>query len=73
MHLNPVEYAIYLFGGVRKLALSLGKHPSTISKWRRHNLGHIPSLVLPDVLREAKKKKFDLTPEDLIFGRKIKK
>lgn len=69
--LNPVEYAIKQFGGVRALARALGKDPSTISKWRKPKGGvyYIPSKFYVHILRKAKKLNLDVTLEDLVHGR----
>lgn len=69
--LNPVEYAIKEFGGVRSLARALGIEPSIISKWRKPRSGsyYIPSKYLIHIIRKAKKLELDVTLEDLVHGR----
>jgi hypothetical protein len=70
--LNPVEYTIQQFGGVRALARALGKDASIVSKWRKPRGGvyYIPSKFYVQILRKAKKLNLDITLEDLVFGRK---
>lgn len=69
--LNPVEYTIKQFGGVRALARALGIDPSTISKWRKPRGGvyYIPSKFFGHIMRRAQKQKLDITIEDLVHGR----
>lgn len=69
--LNPVEYVIKQFGGVRACAKALGKDPSTISKWRKKRCGsyYIPSKMYSHILRKAEKLDLDITLEDLVHGR----
>jgi len=35
MELNPAEYVIYKFGGVRATARAIGCYPSVVSRWRK--------------------------------------
>lgn len=69
MTLNPVEFVIKTFGGVRPLSRSIPRSPGTISLWRKSGL--IPKKVQRDILMAARRRRLDLTPEDLILGRKI--
>jgi DNA-binding transcriptional regulator YdaS (Cro superfamily) len=34
-HTTPVELAIDMFGGVRKLARALGRDPAAVSRWQK--------------------------------------
>lgn len=77
--MNPAEYVIKLFGGVRPLARIIGKSPSAISCWRKNRSnnkskakGNIPSSVHIKILNEAKKRGLDVNANDLVFGREVK-
>jgi hypothetical protein len=75
--MNPVEYVIHQFGGVRKLARSIDRSPSSVSIWRtglrrNTNDGNIPSRAMADIMKAAKKLGLDITERDLIYGRTIK-
>lgn len=72
---TPAAWAIEQFGGVRALASVVGRNPGTISRWTNPDTeagrkGIIPGPSLATILTAAKKKKLDITAEDLIFGRK---
>lgn len=69
--LNPAEYVIHIFGGVRATARALNKTPSTISKWQRQNNGIIPSSNLQTIIDKAKELNLDITPDDLVYGRAV--
>jgi hypothetical protein len=69
-HLNPVEYVIFAFKGVRATARYLGKDPAAISKWRK--LGTVPVRAQIPILDKAKELGLDITPADLIYGRGLK-
>lgn len=76
--LNPAEYVIQVFGGVRKLARAIGRSPSSVCKWRKPRAedgcaGHIPSVAQRIILEIAKAKDLDITPNDLAYGRKVKR
>ena len=79
MKMSPAEYVIALFGGVRPLSRIINKSPSAISMWRKNRRIHsngkgcIPSSSHLVILKEAKKYKLDITPDDLIYGRKVVK
>lgn len=78
MHLNPAQYVIYIFNGVRATARAVGRSPSSVSKWQkpRDNRGcggGIPSAVQLVILEQAKKLNLDITPKDLLFGRNVPK
>lgn len=77
MKLNPVEYLIKVFGGVRPASRAIGRSPSAISKWQTYenkdgSRGLIPSGLHKKILAEAKDKGLDITADDLINGRNIK-
>jgi hypothetical protein len=77
MHLNPAQYVVKVFGGVRKTAREIGRSPSSVSKWNKPVAakglgGEIPRLSQRAVLHVAKIKKLDITAEDIIFGRDVK-
>ena len=76
--MSPAEYVIYVFGGVRKTARAIGRSPTTVSKWPKPNNkkgsdGRVPGTAQAIVLEIAKKMKLDIKPEDLLYGRKVKK
>jgi len=69
MHLNPTEYFIHTFGGLRPAAMSINRTPSAVCQWRRH--GMIPTAAMREIMLAAKAKGLDVTANDLVFGRKI--
>lgn len=69
MKMNPAKYVIYMFGGVRKTARALHRDPTGVSRWQR--TGNVPVLAQRKILDIAGKSGLDITPIDLIFGRKI--
>ena len=76
MHLNPAEYVVHCFGGVRKAGKALGRTASAVSKWNRSdkNLGcggRIPSRMQDVILQVAKIQGLDITAEDLVLGREV--
>lgn len=76
--MNPAEYCIKIFGGVRATARALKRSPSTVSKWRKSRKdggtgGQIPTMVQPKVLKIAAERKLPITANDLIYGRVVKK
>jgi hypothetical protein len=78
MYLSPAKYVIHVFGGVRPTARAIGRDPSTVCKWplpraQKGCDGKIPGGVFRTILKEAKKRKLDITANDLIFGRNIKR
>lgn len=77
MHLNPAEYVVYVFKGVRKAGLALGRSAAAVSKWNKSKKnkgsgGRIPSVAQLSILKVAKKRGLDITPEDLVIGREVK-
>lgn len=76
MKTTPAEYVIMVFKGVRSLGRALKCNPSAISRWKRSREdggceGNIPSGAQRKILELARKNKLDITPNDLMFGRKI--
>jgi len=73
---SPAEWVIRCFGGVRATARALGRSPGTVVKWRqpkeqRGTGGEVPRGVQRIILELARTKKLDITPNDLMFGRKV--
>lgn len=66
-HTTPVDLAITLFGGVRKLARTLGRDPAAISRWRKS--GVVPTSAQRKILELAWEKGIDISAHDIIFGR----
>lgn len=76
--MNPAEYVIHVFDGVRATARAIGRSPSSVSKWQKPRAergcnGQIPSAAQLLILKKAKELALDVTPDDLIYGRKISK
>lgn len=72
--LNPAEYVIKTFGGVRATARAIGRDKSSVSVWRASKAkkgtgGLIPHKAQALILKVAREKNLDITPEDLILGR----
>lgn len=77
MQTTPTEYVIMVFKGVRSLGRALKCNPSTISRWKKSVEeggcgGNIPSGAQRKILELARKNKLDITPNDLMLGRKIR-
>lgn len=78
LRLNPAEYVIHMFDGVRPLARAIKKSPSTVCLWRKVRTknggqkGRIPSSSHVPILNEARSRGLDITPDDLIYGRELK-
>lgn len=68
-HITPVELAIDMFGGVRKLAKSIGRDPAAVSRWRKGGL--IPTQVQRKLLAAAAAREINITAHDIVFGREI--
>lgn len=66
MYLDPVEYVIAQFKGVRRLARVLDIDPSAISKWRKR--GVIPSRHRRLILAYAARHKINITSHNLDYG-----
>lgn len=73
VYLTPSKLVILLFGGVRPLARLLNKTQSSVSKWQNSDAGDVPGKCHRQILELAKKRGVELTPEDLVYGRVIKK
>jgi hypothetical protein len=77
MYYNPAQYVIFIFGGVRAAARALGRHPGAICNWKKARDrggcgGDVPGPAQKIILTAAKEKGLDITPNDLIFGRRTK-
>ena len=68
--LSPAEYVIHIFGGTRKVARILNLTYAAIWNWKKND-GIVPGKVQRLLLDAAHKDHLDLTPNDLIYGRKI--
>lgn len=66
-HITPVELAINMFGGVRKLAKCIGRDPAAVSRWRRSGL--VPTQVQRKLLAAAAAREINITAHDIVFGR----
>jgi|2_EtaG_2_1085320.scaffolds.fasta_scaffold246290_2 hypothetical protein len=71
MKLNPAEYVILSFGGVRATARAIGYVPESISKWRYQGRGRVPTSVQELILDIANERNLDITAMDLIKGRNV--
>jgi hypothetical protein len=70
--LTPAQYIVLVFGGVRKASREIGRSPSRVSAWlKRH--GRIPSAAQLRILEIAKSRGLDITPKDLICGRRVER
>ena len=73
---SPAQYVIHIFGGVRATARAISRTPGAIGFWKRDRNkggfgGDIPGSMHKKILVIAKQSGLDLTPDDLIYGRKI--
>ncbi len=68
-HTTPVELAIDMFGGVRKLARALGRDPAAVSRWQKS--GVVPTSVQRRLLELAWERGIDISAHDMIFGREV--
>lgn len=66
-HITPVELAISMFGGVRKLAKCIGRDPAAVSRWRKSGL--VPTQVQRKLLAAAAARDIGITAHDIVFGR----
>jgi hypothetical protein len=76
MHLSPAKYVVLLFGSISATARALGRDRTAVSKWlidtdHRGTGGKIPQPLHEAVLFTARQMGFDLTPQDLIYGREM--
>lgn len=70
MHMTPAQYVIHVFKGVRATARAVGRTPSSVSKWQK---ARIPSGAHRRILDIAKEQDLDIQPQDLIYGRTVKR
>jgi hypothetical protein len=68
-HTSPVELAIDMFGGVRKLARALNRDPAAVSRWQK--TGIVPTSVQRRLLELAWERGIDITAHDIVFGREV--
>ncbi len=68
-HTTPVELAIDMFGGVRKLARALGRDPPAVSRWQKS--GVVPTSVQRRLLELAWERGINITAHDIVFGREV--
>lgn len=68
-HITPVDLAIDMFGGVRKLAKCIGRDPAAVSRWRKSGL--VPTQVQRKVLDAATERDINITAHDIVYGREI--
>jgi hypothetical protein len=68
-HISPVDLAIDMFGGVRKLAKAISRDPAAVSRWRKSGL--VPTQVQRKVLAAATERDINITAHDIVFGREI--
>jgi hypothetical protein len=64
---TPVDLAINLFGGVRKLARVINRDPAAVSRWRKS--GIVPTSVQRRILESAWERGIEISAHDMIFGR----
>lgn len=62
---SPAAHVIGLLG-VRPLAAALGLDPAAVIRWRERNAGRIPSRHMSGILALARRRKIELTADDLI-------
>jgi len=78
MHLKPSEYLVLLAGGIRPLARLLNRAPSSVYNWtvrtrKSGESGNIPQQLHKEILKLAKEKSWDITTDDLLYGKTLKK
>jgi hypothetical protein len=78
MKLNPAEYAILVFGGIRNMSRIIGRSPAAICRWKDPRSkkgcgGRVPTAAQHIILQLAKQFKLPITPADLIYGRTVKR
>lgn len=67
MRLNPAEYVLLHFDGVRDAARKLNYSPSAVSRWRK--TGQIPIKARKKILAYTKKRDIKtITPYELELG-----
>lgn len=76
VHLNPAQYVLFIFGGLRRTARLLELNHSSILRWSRPKErngtgGIIPSWHRHLILTLAQQWDLDITSHDLDFGREL--
>lgn len=74
-HYTPAAWCILQFQGVRPLARAIGRDPSTVQRWplpaaAKGRDGRVPDDYHVTILEQAKARELDITPDDLIHGRR---
>lgn len=64
--LNPAQYVIQRFGGVRPLARLLGISGAAVCQWQ--NSGKIPAKHHEKIIGLAKQQRIQVHPKHLILG-----
>ena len=67
--ITPVDLAIDMFGGVRKLAKAIGRDPAAVSRWKKSGL--VPTSVQRKILDAAAERSILITANDIIYGREL--
>ncbi len=78
MMLSPAEYVIHVFGSGQAVANVVGKTRQAVYLWKRPRKlggcdGKVPTRSIEKILKAAKLRGLDLTAEDLIRGRNVRK
>lgn len=70
---NPADWVIQQFGGVRATARALNLSPSSVSRWRTNTKspGEIPREQQKPILAVAAQDGLDILASDLIMGRVV--
>lgn len=75
-HLNPAQYVIKIFGGVKATARAVGRTPGAIIFWKHPKSkggrgGNVPTIAQRIILKIALRDGLDITPQDLAYGRTV--
>ncbi len=78
MKMTPAEYVRYVFGSNQAVAIVVDRDSSSISRWNAHKMrggcgGLIPRIAQLKILEYAQRHKLDITADDLIYGRDVKR
>lgn len=78
MHISAAEHVIKQFGGIRPTARALKCGVTSVARWKRPRskdgtAGSIPEPYMRTIMEIAYQKKLDITANDLVFGRNLKK
>jgi hypothetical protein len=65
-HVTPAQYAIRLFGGVRKTAKAIHRTPGAVSMWKRN--GRVPVDCVAAIILVMRQRNQPCSAESLIFG-----